>query len=372
MPRADAARRGRELRQRLRTGWSDGGDPLDVLHRTATELLRHVPADIWCAVLLDPSTLLDTGGQHAHGFPEAVMPRLFQIEHIDQDGVDALRRLVRQAAPARLLSLSTGGDPAACRYYREILRPLDLADELRVLIRDEQRVWGLLVLCRHRASAPFTADDLAVAGRGIGPAVTALRRSLLVTGAECDGAPDAPAVLTLGPDERVSAATDAAKSWLDLIPEAGRAGRDTLPYPVHAVVARARASAGGHAVARLRGRNGQWLAVHAMPMTHPGGTTTTVSIGPVEPGELCAIVLNAYGLTPREHDIAQLVLLGRSTAHIQQALHITEDTVQDHLKSVFRKTGVHSRRELVGVVFTRHYLPSLNRAPLTTDGRLIG
>jgi DNA-binding NarL/FixJ family response regulator len=54
-------------------------------------------------------------------------------------------------------------------------------------------------------------------------------------------------------------------------------------------------------------------------------------------------------LTPREADVLDQLQLGRSNGEIAVALCVSVETVRTHARSVFRKLGVHSRRELSGL-----------------------
>jgi DNA-binding NarL/FixJ family response regulator len=54
-------------------------------------------------------------------------------------------------------------------------------------------------------------------------------------------------------------------------------------------------------------------------------------------------------LTPREADVLALLQLGRSNGEIAAALSVSVETVRTHARSVFRKLGVSSRRELSGL-----------------------
>lgn len=52
-------------------------------------------------------------------------------------------------------------------------------------------------------------------------------------------------------------------------------------------------------------------------------------------------------LTPREADVLEELQLGRSNGEIAVALSVSVETVRTHARSIFRKLGVRSRRELL-------------------------
>jgi DNA-binding CsgD family transcriptional regulator len=60
-----------------------------------------------------------------------------------------------------------------------------------------------------------------------------------------------------------------------------------------------------------------------------------------------------FGLTRRERDVLAFILKGYSNGRIAGSLFISESTVGDHVKSIFRKTETKSRSELVVRVLDR-------------------
>ena len=77
----------------------------------------------------------------------------------------------------------------------------------------------------------------------------------------------------------------------------------------------------------------------------------------------------AYGLTAQERNVAEAVCRGLSTREIALRLRITSNTLQDHLKVIFDKTGVRSRRELTATILRQQYLPRAKaNSPLDAAG----
>jgi DNA-binding CsgD family transcriptional regulator len=234
------------------------------------------------------------------------------------------------------------------------MRPVGLGDELRAALVVDSTCWGYL--CLHRSDHPlgFTAKEAALIAR-IGPHIAhALRQAVLLEPAAAVRQSQPPGVVLLSDDLDAVAVTPEAEELLSLAQTYGTF-RLELPVAVYTVAAALRDVERGSAHSemqpsiRVRTRDGHWLNLHASRLLGPPGLETiAVVVEPVQPTSAAAMLLAAYGLSPRESEVARLVLRGESTPAMSNALHISAYTLQDHLKTIFDKVGVRSRRELVG------------------------
>lgn len=63
-------------------------------------------------------------------------------------------------------------------------------------------------------------------------------------------------------------------------------------------------------------------------------------------------------LTPRQAEILTLLEHGRSTRQIADELHLSLETVRNHVRHLLRALGVHSRLEAVAVSRQEHLVPT--------------
>ena len=116
-----------------------------------------------------------------------------------------------------------------------------------------------------------------------------------------------------------------------------------------------------------------WITLHAsLPDGGAAGRVAIVLERATSP-QSTAIQLEAHGVRAREREIAGLLASGLTNQEIAERLVLSPYTVQDHIKSLFEKTNVSSRQELVARVFLDDYLPRLAaRTALSASGGFAG
>jgi DNA-binding CsgD family transcriptional regulator len=227
--------------------------------------------------------------------------------------------------------------------------------------------WGYI--CLHRApGAPFSKAEARYVARLAPYVAEAIRAGLLQASVELADVPDGPGLVVIAADGSPAAITEAGERWLDELGHAS-ADRHALPGEIHALAARVQRSDDGLPRVRVRTRTGRWAVLHASKLPTAGAPAVAIIIEEPAPAELAPLLMLAYGLTPQERAVTRLVCRGLSTPELAEQLHITPNTLQDHLKSIFEKTGVSSRRELVAAILQEQYLPrALAGRPVGASG----
>jgi DNA-binding CsgD family transcriptional regulator len=329
-----------------------------------------------CWMTLDPASLLITS--HFNEYVRVLPKESLALEYYEDD-VNQLADVVRSESGVSTLHEATNGVPSSSPRWRaniELGGDQELIVGLRTASGD---AWGGLGLYREPGQPMFQPDEISFV-RAIAPSLAeGARRALLLGEATDPEGPGAPGLLVLSSDWDVESATPGVEQWVSDLPEGDwDAGR--LPSAVLAVAGRALRSAEGRdapgevALARVLTRSGMWVVLHGATLVSDGHRRVAVIVEPAHPARIVPLLMSAYGLTEREQDVTRLVLQGESTTSIAERLVVSTHTVQQHLKSIFEKVGVRSRRDLVGKVFFSYYEPRLrdNEARVPEDKPLRG
>jgi len=338
---------------RCYTGLDAAGLGGEVLRR----LRRMMSVDAAFFATVDPMTLLFTSA--AADEPLRAATPLFLENEFGRADVNKFAVLAESADPVASLDLATRGRRPASARYREIMGPLGLGDELRAALATKTGCWGVLCLHREDASHGFDAREIDLIRRIAPHVAEGLRRAVTIGPAAATGADAAvPGMIVLDENLAVVSMSQDAERWLAEIGQADWPGASELPLPVYAVAAGlvrvedGPAATPPPATVRLRTRGGVWLSLHASRLRGPPAPQVGVVIQPAPAAQIGLLLLDAYGLTAAQSRVVALVIRGHSTRQIVRELHISANTVQEHLTAAFDKFGVRSRRELIAAALT--------------------
>jgi len=331
------------------------GEALDSVSRA----VPHVAA---CIGTTDPSTLLLTGtikfgdlrGNDVHDHE-------FGLIEFGTTEPTAFSELAHRAVPAVAVRAQS---PDSSRL-NDFMRPrYDYRDELRVVLRERGQVWGAIALFRGAETPEFDQDEVDLMADLSESLSIGVRAGLLSRLADIEPfAPVGPAVVIVGADDEVLQMSAGAEQRLaELVTtEIGASPVGIITSLVGAARRFARGEVSRPPRCRVRARNGVWLVLHASPLTSRDGITgeVVVTIDEARPPEIVPLVVAAFDLTQRERDVTERVLQGLDTKEIAAAMHLSTYTVQDHLKSVFTKADVRSRRELIARIYFDQYVPRM-------------
>jgi len=316
-----------------------------------------------CWYTLDPASLLVTS--HYNANPEMLpLPPEWLAHEYFEDDFHKIADVARSKRGFSTLHEATAGDPSRSPGWNLYVRPYGGDQELLVALRTSTSdIWGVMGLYREQGQPLFDPAECRFLQEVAPYLAEGARRGLLVGEAIDPEGLEAPGLVILKEDWTVESLTPGVAQWLDELPGGDWTAYGTLPPSVLAVAGRAMRTAehadaaGEVALARVLSRSGRWMVLHGAALVASGTHRCAVIVEPSHPARIASLLMAAYELTEREQEVTRLVLQGNSTTEIAARLVISVHTVQQHLKSIFEKTSVRSRRELIGRVFFSHYEP---------------
>ncbi|RYP85266.1 hypothetical protein EKO23_13520 [Nocardioides guangzhouensis] len=341
--------RSRRIRDRLVAGLAEADtleDTMAAAHVVLADAVR-AQSGVWSTV--DPTTTLSTScglhgllGASRDAQAEAVRERrLFQLEWAD-DAPNTFWALGRAGRTAAGLAVDVD-DPRRVQRYAELLSPLGIRDELRILLEVDRRPWATAILYRHEPGA-FTPEDVATAAGAADLVGAAVRRALLRAVCDARVVASPPGSLLVTPGGEVVTSSAAAEELLAaLAPE-------QVPVVLTSLAVATRME--GSASVTVTGPEGV-VTLHGSPAK--GLDDVAVVLERPRPVELAPLIMEGLGFTARERQVTESLLQGLSRRMIASAVGVSEATLGDHLKQVYRKADVTSRSELAALLYGRYY-----------------
>ena len=353
----------------------DGIDSRELRAAVLAELRQAIAFDAYAWLLTDPETRVGTAPL-AEVPDLAALPQLIRLKYT----TTVNRWTALPSGRCATLADATGGGLSRSSLWRDLLAGYGVSDLASVVFADQFGCWGFLDLWRSGGPEPrFTPAEQAQLGSLAPILATALRGAQAATFAEPPApvsALDAPVVLLLSGSLELLDQTPQTDAHLRLLLPTSP-GAAPVPAAAFNVAAQLLAiEAGvddGPPTARAQLAGPEWISLRAARLAGPGQPTDSgqrdktcqadgepgagqrdragrpdggriaVTVEPVAPAGRIELYGRACGLTARERELLHRLARGADTRQLAREMRLSPHTVQDHLKSVFAKTGSGTR-----------------------------
>lgn len=317
------------------------------------EIRRVVDFDAHVWLLTDPITAVGSAPlADVPCFSE--IPEAIRLKYLT--GVNRWTKLHADGASVGILRQATAGEPSQSLMWRGILNRYGISDVASVVFADRFGMWGFLDLWREDSKPAYQDGDAAFLASVSGTITTALRScqaQTLTAPAVPPGRELGPVVFLLDDSLHVLSETPASQQWLRMLlpPDADRSPVPASVYNVAGQLQAIEQGVDGHpATARVHLSNGFWVTLRAARLTRSELAqlaVIAVTIEETSPVDRLEVFGRAYGLSARETELMSLLATGSDTRDLASRMFLSENTIQDHLKSIFAKTNSRNRRTLL-------------------------
>ena len=328
-------------------------------HEAIAILHRAIGVDGWAWLLTDPGARLPVHVSGENRVVDQALRRFFRMlpQAWNEPGGPGARPPGRAWRPAgrSLRSAADRGRPAARPELAGGVGTCGVGEKMRVQLNAGGACWALVHLHRDSARRHYSEEDIKFAA-GVAP--------LLAPRVRAD-------MRAPGPRDADPAPEPGRSSWIRTSPWSpppSRPGGGSTAWASAGLIPQSHcprtstssprtwrrrqnggppgcAAGGGRHLGGYPGRG----AHHRVQV--PAGDAVTLGAAPAD--DLVPLLMRAWRLTPRERQVAGLVIDGLSTEDIATALFISVHTVRDHLKMMFGKMGVSRRQDLAAALAGR-------------------
>jgi DNA-binding CsgD family transcriptional regulator/GAF domain-containing protein len=351
VPIPGAERAGGMALLRFATALCSSSDLAELAHRLVTGVGRLFYAPMRTLYLLDPVT----------GRPERVAPvnvsetMLARYERLPQgrETDPLLAHVLESGGAAYNMALMSMEEFLESPIYTSIASMHDMRHVIQVPVVSRRTVVGTINLGTSDPDRGYTADEVRWAealGRLVGVAVEDIRaREDLEQELE-----RARAALELTGSAVVVSDSEALELRLNEPAQRLLAQLQGREERVYGLIAPPSDSPAGFSrsadVELLSGGRGRLRGYSSRLPREGGALVTVLELDREQPGRFAGALV---ALTPREREVAALVVDGLADREIAQRLFLSRHTVSQYVKRIYRKLGVDSRVALTGLLLGR-------------------